>query len=130
MGTGIWLVLRYIFLKDKKDIAKQKIFLDGIGLFSAGSVLNMANTLFYILAPVAFMAKTNMTVGTVLGLDSINIVLMLGDNALRALCIQKLYFQACRFPRLVFFSLSVVVFSYEIKNMVDCRYYFCAHCHR
>lgn len=79
LGTGIWLILRYIFLKDKKDIGKQRIFLDGVGVFSAGSVLNVANTLFYILAPATFMAKTNMTVGMVLGLDSINIILILAS---------------------------------------------------
>ena len=77
IGTGIWVILRYIFLKDKKNINKQKIFLYSIGLFSAGSVLNMANTLFYILAPAAFMNMTNMTAGTVLGLDLVNIVSML-----------------------------------------------------
>ena len=36
----------------------------------------MANTLFYILVPAAFMAVTNMTVSMVLGLDLINIVLV------------------------------------------------------
>lgn len=89
IGTGMWLVLRYIFLKDKKDIGKQRIFLDGIGVFSAGSVLNMANTLFYILAPAAFMGMTNMTVGMVLGLDLINIVLMLGATLASLFVFQK-----------------------------------------
>ena len=77
MGTGVWLIMRFIFLKDKKDKYKQEFFINGISAFLVASVLDVVNTIFYILAPVSFMSFTKMTTGTILGLDLINIVSIL-----------------------------------------------------
>ena len=77
MGTGIWLILRFIFLKDKNDKGKQGFFINGTAAFLVACVLNAANTLFYLIAPATFLKMTYMTDGTVLSLDLINIVCIL-----------------------------------------------------
>ena len=74
---GTWFIIYGIVIKDIKPEERDASFMRGSALFCIGSVLDVLNTLSFMLNPAWFTEKTNLTLSWLLGLDLVNLLLVI-----------------------------------------------------
>jgi hypothetical protein len=72
LGTG--LIVHSILIKDITSGIAAMSLIRGASLIGAGTLLNVANTLAYMLDPEWFASRTSLSLGWVLGLDLMNLL--------------------------------------------------------
>jgi hypothetical protein len=70
---GTVLISRSIIIKDKKPIKAREAMINGSTAIAVGSVLNVLNTVSFILNPQWFISRTNFGMNWLLFLDIVNI---------------------------------------------------------
>ena len=74
---GAWFIIYGIIIKDIKSGERDMSFMRGSAMFCIGSVLDVLNTLSFMLNPSWFYEKTNLTLSWLLGLDVANLLLVI-----------------------------------------------------